>query len=121
MPCHCSLMPIQGILRLRYHGNVNARERLEALDQVFRTCKNQSITKLLVDFTDQESPTVAMDVTTLSSTLAGANLPGSIRIAFIFPKDVRPEAVTEPFSKKRALESKVFSSPDAGCLWLSEC
>lgn len=121
MPYHCSLMPTQGVLSLRYHGKVDAKERLQALDRVLRTCRDQSITKLLVDFTDQETPSVAMDVTTLSSTLEEANLPGSIRIAFIFPKDVRPSAVTEPVSKKRALESKAFSSPDAGCLWLSEC
>lgn len=113
-------MATQGILSLRYHGNVNAKERLQALERVLRTCRDRCITRLLVDFTDQESPTVAMDVTTLCSTLAGANLPGGIRIAFVYPTSIPVEPPSQPSSRKQALESKVFPNPDAGCLWLSE-
>lgn len=121
VPYQVALMATQGILSLRYYGTVDAKERLQSLDRVLGMCRERRIRKVLVDFKEQETPSAAMDSAIVSSTLAGAGLPEGIRVAFILPGDVHPGGSTSAVSKKSVLESRVFSSPDSGCLWLSEC
>jgi hypothetical protein len=121
VPYQVALMATQGILSLRYYGTVDAKERLQSLDKVLGMCKERRIRKVLVDFKEQETPTAAMDSAIVSSTLAGAGLAEGIRVAYILPGDVPPSGSASAVSKKSVLESRVFSSPDSGCLWLSEC
>jgi hypothetical protein len=90
MPYNLSLMATQGILTLRYYGTVDAKERLQSLNRILGMCREQRIRKVLVDFTQQESPTAAIDSAMVSSTLSEANVPATIRVAFVFPGGVQP-------------------------------
>ncbi len=120
MPYHVELTGAQGILNLRYYGTVDAKERLQSLDRVLGMCREQRIRKLLVDYKDVKATSIAMETEILSSTLAGADFPETLRVALIFPVDLKSEKAAGAFSKRTALEGKIFYSRDAGRLWLEE-
>jgi hypothetical protein len=121
MPYHVGVLVDQGILNIRYYGTVDAKERLQSLDRVLGMCKEEGIRRVLVDYKDVKSPSIAMETEILSSTLAGADLPETLRVALIFPADLHREKDTGAFSRKPSLEGRIFSSRAAGCLWLEEC
>jgi len=120
MPYNVGLMVAQGILNLRYYGAVDTKERLQSFDRMLRMCREHDIWRLLVDCKDMESPSIAMETEILSSILAGAGLPATFRVAMIFPMDLLKEKATRAFSRRPAVEGRIFSSRDAGCLWLEE-
>jgi hypothetical protein len=120
MPYYLSLMATQGVLRLRYYGRVDVKERLQALDHVLRMCRDQHIDKLLVDFTEQESPSIALDAWALSSTLSEAGLPQCLRIAYLCTTGGLPVEVSRWFSKKQNLQTETFTSHDGAYRWLAE-
>ncbi|MBN1102977.1 MAG: hypothetical protein JXL84_06145, partial [Deltaproteobacteria bacterium] len=109
-----------GVLRLRYYGRVDVRERLQALEHVLRMCRDQHITKLLVDFSEQDSPSIALDAWALSSTLSEADLPQCMKIAYLSTTGDFPSEVSRWFSKKRSIQTEAFTSHDGAYSWLVE-
>ena len=118
MSCDVMVDQALGMVQVTYHGEVLAEERKAARDWVFQTCKEKSLSRVLVDLRDCTIQMNEKDAISFAANFKHAKDIPDYRVACVFVQRNESESLVEVLITHEGVNIKYFLSPEDATLWL---